>query len=102
MTYTDHLFHEGTSGGLMVLRMPSPGDGRPYDGTHGVVHAGCDRLAEVSPELDCFYCSDCGRQGRISGAWFMDLWTRDPEQSDTEPVRSDPLGSDESTPRGGA
>lgn len=46
----------------------------PYDGKHGVRHDGCERLADVSPDLDCWFCPECRRQGRVSGAWFMDLW----------------------------
>lgn len=34
----------------------------------------CKHLAHVSPDLDAFYCSTCQWNGRISGAWFMDLW----------------------------
>jgi hypothetical protein len=39
----------------------------------GVEHPGCDSRADVTAELDCFYCTDCGRNGRISGAWFAEL-----------------------------
>jgi hypothetical protein len=38
----------------------------------GVEHPGCAHLADVSPELDAFFCSACHWNGRISGAWFMD------------------------------
>lgn len=38
------------------------------------VKTGCNALAGVAPELDGAYCSDCGWQCRLSGAWFMDLW----------------------------
>lgn len=44
-----------------------------FDGTTGVRHPGCDRLADVSPDLDAFFCSACHRNGRISGAWVVDL-----------------------------
>jgi len=43
------------------------------DEAPGVEHPGCIYRAEVIPELDCFYCRHCGRNGRISGAWFTDL-----------------------------
>lgn len=43
-------------------------------GDAGVGHPGCDHLAEVYPDLDAFYCPSCGWNGRITGAWFMDLW----------------------------
>jgi hypothetical protein len=39
----------------------------------GVEHPDCIYRAEVTPCLDCFYCTYCGWNGRISGAWFMDL-----------------------------
>jgi hypothetical protein len=39
----------------------------------GVEHPDCTFRAEVSPEIDAFYCRHCGWNGRISGAWFMDL-----------------------------
>lgn len=39
----------------------------------GVEHGDCDRLADVSAELDAFYCTKCQWNGRISGAWFMDM-----------------------------
>lgn len=41
--------------------------------TPGVEHPDCDVRADVSPQLDCFYCPACGWNGRISGAWFIDL-----------------------------
>lgn len=39
----------------------------------GVEHPDCPHLATVHPELDAFFCGYCGWNGRISGAWFMDL-----------------------------
>jgi hypothetical protein len=38
-----------------------------------VVHVGCDGLADVVPVLDAFYCPSCGWNGRVSGAWVMDM-----------------------------
>lgn len=69
-----HEFTDPISGRTMVLDMTNAAAGTPYDGTHGVEHVGCARLADVSPELDAFYCPECRCSGRISGAWFMDLW----------------------------
>lgn len=71
---TRHEFNDPISGTTMVLVL---GDekSRPYDGTHGVEHPGCPRLADVSPDLDAFFCPMCSMSGRISGAWFMELWT---------------------------
>lgn len=39
----------------------------------GVEHPDCIYRAEVSPDLDAFFCFECSFNGRISGAWFMDL-----------------------------
>lgn len=37
----------------------------------GVMHGDCPVLADVSPQMDAFYCSVCNYNGRIDGAWFM-------------------------------
>lgn len=39
----------------------------------GAEHDTCDDLAAVCPELDSAYCSTCGWQARISGAWYVDM-----------------------------
>lgn len=39
----------------------------------GVEHPRCGYRAEVTPELDAFFCRYCGWNGRLSGAWFVDL-----------------------------
>ena len=39
----------------------------------GVRHEGCEELADLSIELDCFYCPTCRWNGRISGAWAVDV-----------------------------
>lgn len=39
----------------------------------GIEHPGCQFRAEVYPALDAFFCRECQWNGRISGAWFMDL-----------------------------
>lgn len=41
-----------------------------------VVHGDCPTPADVSPDLDCFYCPTCGWNGRISGQWAMDMLAR--------------------------
>lgn len=74
MSAASHAFVDPISGDELQLVIGTA-ESRPYDGSHGVRHPGCERLADVSPELDAFLCSACGRSGRISGAWFMDLWT---------------------------
>jgi hypothetical protein len=39
----------------------------------GVDHPGCDERADLSVELDAFYCPKCRWNGRISGAWAVDV-----------------------------
>lgn len=68
----EHSFVDPISNQSVVLVVDP--DSKPYDGTSGVRHAGCDVLADVFPELDAFACTKCRWSGRISGAWFMDLW----------------------------
>lgn len=62
-------FVDLVSGQILTLRIT----GTRY-GDAGVEHPGCDQLADVAPDLDAFYCPRCGWNGRITGAWFMDLW----------------------------
>ena len=71
--YTEHPFRDPISGRDVTLVF-GPEPLAPYDGKHGVRHDGCDRLADVSPDLDAWYCTVCQASGRISGAWFMDVW----------------------------
>lgn len=81
-----HWFTDPVSGRDFVLDIGTE-QSRPYDGTNGVEHdcnGGRLALADVSPELDSFYCSKCGAGGRVSGAWFMDLWTVERASTDTE------------------
>lgn len=44
-----------------------------FDGKSGVAHPRCNHLADVSADLDAFYCKACGRNGRISGGWAIDV-----------------------------
>lgn len=48
-----------------------------WEGGVGITHPGCDRPADVMPDLDAFYCPACRRNGRVSGAWVMDCWDAD-------------------------
>ena len=63
-----HPFVDPVSGRPCVLHMGDEPGVEP-----GVEHPGCIYRAEVAPQLDCFYCRYCWWNGRISGAWFMDL-----------------------------
>ena len=67
MNWTNHPFRDPLSGEIVKLRIGVNQE------TTGVEHPDCAGLADVSPELDCAFCSDCHWQCRISGAWFMDL-----------------------------
>lgn len=48
--------------------------GVPFFDSAKVEHPGCEGRADVSADLDCFYCTVCRLSGRISGAWVFDLW----------------------------
>lgn len=38
------------------------------------VEHGCTDLADVSADLDAWFCPVCHAQGRISGAWALDVY----------------------------
>lgn len=64
MAVTSHPFTDPISHETVVLHV---------DDDPGVSHPRCDQRARVSPELDCFYCTACRWNGRISGAWYIDM-----------------------------
>jgi len=35
----------------------------------GIKHPECSQLADISLDLDAFFCLECGWNGRVSGAW---------------------------------
>jgi hypothetical protein len=39
----------------------------------GIRHPECDRLANLAAHLDAFYCAYCRMNGRISGAWALEM-----------------------------
>lgn len=39
----------------------------------GISHPSCDRLADISLDLDAFYCTACKYNGKVSGAWINDM-----------------------------
>ncbi len=39
----------------------------------GIEHPGCDQIADPAVSLDSFYCPSCGFNGRVSGAWVVDM-----------------------------
>lgn len=67
-----HAFVDPISGREVFLSFTTD-DPSWWDGTAGVAHGVCDRLADVSADLDAFYCPDCKWSGRISGVWAVDM-----------------------------
>lgn len=65
-----HAFVDTASGRECVLVL---GAGMPV-----VEHPDCDQPADVSVDLDAFYCPACSWNGRISGAWVVYLTERAP------------------------
>jgi hypothetical protein len=63
-------FPEPISGEARILVVP-PGGSLRGSPRIGVEHPGCQALADVSLELDAFYCSRCKATGRVSGAWAL-------------------------------
>lgn len=63
-------FTDPVSGARCVLVVVPGGGVVP-----GVVHPRCDRLADLSLELDAFWCPACRWNGRVSGAWAHDVIT---------------------------
>lgn len=77
-----HQFTEPVSGWPCTL-VNDPARGW-WDGGVGVAHTDyCDRLADVMPDLDAFYCPGCSFNGRISGAWVLDVRRSDEEAAAT-------------------
>lgn len=70
-----HVFLDPISDRFAALVLPPGGRVYPVPGEPkiGVAHPNCDHLADVSVDLDCFYCPVCRWNGRISGAWVDDL-----------------------------
>lgn len=66
-----HQFADGVSGEECTLVIPLDGRifPRPGESKIGIRHPGCVELADVSPELDAFFCPACRWNGRVSGAW---------------------------------
>ncbi len=51
-----------------------PDDGRLFrEPKIGIAHPNCDTLADLSIELDAFYCPACAWNGRVSGAWCAEM-----------------------------
>jgi hypothetical protein len=69
-------FVDPISGQQCHLVIPQGGRVYPTKGQPkiGVAHPGaCDRLADLAVELDAFYCPACRWNGRVSGAWCVDM-----------------------------
>ena len=46
---------------------PEPGEPKI-----GVAHPGCETVADLTIELDAFWCAAWHWNGRVSGAWCLD------------------------------
>jgi hypothetical protein len=68
-------FVDPISGEDVALVVPAGGRVCPSPGEPkiGVEHPRCDNLADLAIELDAFYCPRCQWNGRISGAWAVDV-----------------------------
>ena len=68
-------FYELVRGGECTLVVPLDGRVYPQAGEPkiGVEHPDCDAVADLAIELDAFFCPQCKRNGRVSGAWCRDV-----------------------------
>ncbi len=64
-------FTDPVSGRVCDLTFIGP-DPSWWDHTAGVAHPDCSMLADVSAEIDAFYCPECRWNGRLSGMWATD------------------------------
>ena len=71
MSALDHPFKDGVRGDVCILHVEPTQPA--FDGIR-VQHPGCDALADVSADLDAWYCPKCSRSGRVSGAWAIDMY----------------------------
>jgi len=76
--YRDLTFVDPIRQRKCVLVIPPEGRVYPTAGEPkiGIAHPDCDELADLSVELDAFYCPACGWNGRVSGAWCIDMIER--------------------------
>ena len=66
-----HRFVDSISGeSCSIVHNPSLGW---WNGGMGVEHPRCLQLADLSPDLDAFYCTACQWNGRVSGAWAIEI-----------------------------
>lgn len=72
---TKTTFTDPISGETCILVVPPYGRVFPSHGEAkiGVGHPRCSELADLAIELDAFYCPACRWNGRISGAWALDV-----------------------------
>lgn len=73
-TITREPFTDPVSKRRCLLVIPPAGKIFPAEGEPktGVAHPGCTELADLSLDLDAFFCPECKLSGRISGAWALD------------------------------
>jgi hypothetical protein len=70
-----HAFTDPIGGDECELVIPPGGAVYPGPGQAaiGVAHPGCDGVGDLAVELDAWQCRGCGRIGRVSGAWCVDM-----------------------------
>ena len=75
MTEARHAFTDPIGGDECELVVPAGGAVYPAPGQAkiGIGHRGCPGVADLAVELDAWQCRACGRIGRVSGAWCVDV-----------------------------
>lgn len=75
MASVTHPFTDDASGRTCELVIPPDGKvfARPGEPKTGVLHPHCDAVADLCMDLDAFWCPVCKWNGRISGAWAVDM-----------------------------
>jgi hypothetical protein len=68
-------FTDDIGGGWCELVIPPGGKVYPQAGEAkiGIGHPRCDVVADLAIELDAFFCPECKRNGRVSGAWCAEV-----------------------------
>ena len=62
-----------------------------------VAHPGCAVSATVSADLDAFFCAHCHHNGRISGAWAVEIWRETQGVLGLHTPRSEQMVDEEAT-----
>lgn len=62
-----HMFTDPTNPGAMLALVVDDA------GTPTVEHLPCGTGADVTVELDAWYCPACSRRGRVAGSWVVSI-----------------------------